>query len=121
MKKYVFTIKDDVCVANGKDVEATELLTKMRFWGEVEDYDQAISAVKAEYQTTVDNLSAQLTAIKDQELTDDEMRMVMAYRENKASVVAQHIVETERYKTELVGCKTEFENKLSKLKAVLGD
>ena len=121
MKKYVFTIRDDVCTANGKDVEATELLAKMKLWGEVEDYDRAIAAVKAEYQATVDNLTTQITAIKEQELTVDEMRMVVAYRENKAEVVSRYIAEAESYKNELAGIKTEFERKISTLKAVLGD
>ena len=85
MKKYVFTIKDDVCIANGKDIEATELLAKMRLWGDVEDYDRAISAVKAEYQSTVDNLTTQLQAIKEQELTDDEILFLNFYRERKVA------------------------------------
>lgn len=121
MKKYVFTIKDDVCVANGKDVEATELLAKMTLWGEVEDYDKAVSSVKAEYQATVDNLTTQVASIKEQELTDDELDMVIAYRKNKAKVVAVHIDEAEAYKTELTSIKGEFERKISTLKAVLGD
>lgn len=121
MKKYVFTIKEDVCVANGKDIEATELLAKMRLWGDVENYDSAISAVKAEYQASVDNLTTQLASIKDQELTDDELDMVLAYRKNKAKVVAVHIDEAEAYKTELASIKGEFERKISTLKAVLGD
>lgn len=121
MRKYVFTIKDDVCVANGKDVEATELLTKMRLWGDVEDYDVSVSAVKAEYQATVDNLTTQLTAIKEQELTNDEMAMIEAYRKIKALVVAGYIDEAEAYKTELLAVRGEMERKISTLKAVLGD
>lgn len=80
MKKFVFTIKDDVCAANGKDVEATELLAKMKLWGTIEDYEQAVSVVRAEYQATIDNLTAQLNAIKDQELTNDEIVLLNAYR-----------------------------------------
>ena len=85
MKKYVFTIKDDVCLANGKDVEATELLAKMKLWGDIEDYDRAIAMMKAEYQSAVDNLVAQLTAIKEQELTDDEIIFLNFYRERKTA------------------------------------
>lgn len=121
MRKYVFTIKEDVCIANGKDVEATELLSKMRLWGDVEDYDRAISAVKAEFQDIVDKLSTQLTDIKDQELTVDELRLLLAYRENKSAVVAQYVDEAESYKAELAVIKSEFERKVSMLKAVLGD
>lgn len=123
MKKYVFTIKDDVCIANGKDIEATELLSKMSLWGDVEDYDTAISAVKAEYQATVDNLTTQLTESKEQNpnLTEDESRMLLSYRENKSMVVADYIAEAEAYKSELGLVKSECERKVSMLRAVLGD
>ena len=33
MKKVVFTIKDDVCAANNRDVNATNLLEKMKLRG----------------------------------------------------------------------------------------
>jgi hypothetical protein len=80
MKKYVFTIKDDVCAANGKDVEATALLEKMRLWGDVEEYDAVVASVRAEYQVVVDNLTAQINAIKEQELTADEITLLTTYR-----------------------------------------
>lgn len=121
MKKYVFTIKDDVCIANGKDVEATELREKMKLWGDVEDYDRAIASVKAEYQAIIDSLNAQLNAIRDQDLSVDEMRMVEAYRANRADVVSEYIAEADKYKTELAGLKNEFETKTAKLKAILSD
>lgn len=88
MKKVVLTIKDDVCAKNGKDVNATELLTVMSHYGTVESYDPVVAKDKAEYQATIDNLTAQLNAIKEQELTVDEIKMVKAYRENKSAVVA---------------------------------
>ena len=107
MKKYVFTIRDDVCLANGKDVEATELLAKMKLWGEVEDYDRSVSAVKAEYQATVDNLTAQLSAIKYQELTEDEIDLVLAYRANKAKISAGFLNRIGELEGELVDIKNE--------------
>ena len=123
MKKYVFTIKDDVCIANGKDVEATELLSKMRLWGEVEDYDTAISAVKAEYQATVDNLATQLTEkeAQDLHLTKEEIRLNELFRELVAIIVARYVDEAESYKSELADMKNDFERKVAMLKAVLGD
>lgn len=123
MRKYVFTIKDDVCVANGKDIEATELLAKMRLWGDVEDYDRVISAVKAEFQEIVDNLTTQVTEMQDQDLnlTDDEIRLNELFRELKSIIVARYIDEAEAYKSELAVIKSEFERKISTLKAVLGD
>ena len=121
MKKYVFTIKDDVCTANGKDIEATELREKMKLWGDVEEYDKAIAPVVAEYQYIIDNLTAQLQAIKDQELTPDEMRMVEAYRANKTAVVNEFIAEADRYKSELKAIRSEYEQKTAQLKAILDD
>jgi hypothetical protein len=122
MKKYVFTMKEDTCEAYNKTPEMqVEIIKKLNEYGTVEDYDKVIAPVQAEYQGVVDNLTAQITAIKEQELTADEIRVVKAYRENKAAVVAQYIAEAEKYKTELEGFKTEFELKISKLKAVLGD
>lgn len=84
MKKYVFTIKDDVCAANGKDIEATELLQKMKLWGDVEPYEKALAPVCNEYDGIIHNLNTQLTAIKAQELTPDEIVLLNTYRDCKA-------------------------------------
>lgn len=83
MKKYVFTIKDDVCAANGKDTEATELIEKMKLWGTVEDYDKAVASVCAEYQGTIDNLKKQLGA-SVVATEEDEILFLNFYRERKA-------------------------------------
>ena len=107
MKKYVFTVKDDVCTANGKDVEATELLAKMKLWGEVVDYDRAIAVVKAEYQTTVDNLTAQLSAINEQKLTEDELQIVLAYRDCKTAISNKFTNRIDELEGELVSIKNE--------------
>ena len=119
MKKYVFTIKDDVCVANGKDVDAIELLAKMRLWGEVEDYDQAISAVKAEYQASVDSLATQLTAIKDQELTEDELRLVLSYRACKTAITEVYKNRINELEVQLEDIKNEEQTRLDKIMAIL--
>lgn len=121
MKKVVLTIKDDVCARNGKDVNATELLTVMSHYGTVEDFETATAKEKAEYQATIDNLSSQLNAIKEQELTADEIKMVESYRENKSSVVSAYVAEAEQYKIQLEAVKTEHEQRVAKLKAILGD
>lgn len=88
MKKVVLTIKEDVCVKNNKDVNATELLNVMAHYGTVETYEAATAKDKAEFQATIDSLNKQLNDIKEQELTVDEIKMVKAYRENKSAVVA---------------------------------
>ena len=119
MKKYVFTIKDDVCAANGKDIEATELISKMRLWGEVVDYDSAVAAVKTEYQKTVDNLTAQLAAIKDRELTDDELKLVLSYRACKTAISEGYKSRINTLEVQLAEIKTEEQSRLEKIMAIL--
>jgi hypothetical protein len=121
MRKYVFTIKDDVCAANGKDIQATELLKVMTHYGSVEDYEKDISTTKAEYQGTIDALTLQLTAIKDQELTDDEIRMVKAFRDCKNAVVSKYVAIAEEYAKQLEAVKQEAEQRTAKIKAILGE
>lgn len=88
MKKVVLTIKDEICAKNGKDPNATDLLNVMSHYGTVEAFESAFAREKAEYQTTIDGLNSQLNAIKEQELTADELHMVKAYRQNKNDVIA---------------------------------
>ena len=121
MKKVVLTIKEDVCERNGKDVNATELLSVMAHYGTVEDFETATAKEKAEYQATIDSLSNQLNMIKEQELTVDEIKIVKAYRENKAYVVSAYEAEAEQYKNQLQAVKNEHEQRVAKLKAILGD
>lgn len=88
MKKYVLTIDEATCSKNNKDVNAKELLNVMGHYGTVENYETVEARVVAEHQKVNAELHAQLNAIKDQELTVDEIKMVKAYRENKSAVVA---------------------------------
>ena len=119
MKKYVFTIKDDVCAANGKDVEATELLQKMKLWGDVEDYEKAIAAVRAEYQVTIDNLKAQNDAIKDQELTDDEIALLNSYRACKKATGDAYQARINALEKHIEDNAKDFQAKLTKAIEVL--
>lgn len=120
MKKVVFTVREDVCQQNGKDVNATELLEKMTHYGTVEDYGRAIEAVKAEYQTSIDNLTKQIDLIKEQELTQDEIRMVNSYRQCKENVVSVHQAKEKEYERQLQAIKSENEQRVQKLKEILG-
>lgn len=119
MKKYVFTIKDDVCAANDKDIEATELLAKMRLWGDVEDYDKVIAPLKAEYQGIVDNLTAQLTAIKAQELTDDEIVLLNAYRGCKGKTSEAFLQRITALEDQLAAISAENQKRLAQIAAIL--
>lgn len=121
MKKYVFTIKDDVCAANGKPVEATELLEKMKLWGDVEDYDHVVASVRAEYQAVVDNLTAQLSAIKSQELTDDEIALLNAYRACKKATGDAYQARIDVLETKIAEAVEAAEKKAAQLRAILDE
>lgn len=101
MVKYAFTVKEDVCEKNGKDASAKELLLAMSHYGEVESFETSVAKVKLEYQATIDNLSTQLASIKEQELTEDELNMVRAYRSAKNSIVAKYVAENDGLKESL--------------------
>ena len=83
--KYLLTVMPDVCVANGKDPAATELLNKMRTYGEVIPFEKAEEKIRAEYQGVIDNLTRQYQAIAAQELTQDEIIFLNTYRECKSA------------------------------------
>ena len=86
MAKFVLNVKPEVCTANGKDPAATELLKKMELYGEVTPFDTAVAADRAEDKATIENLTAQVFAIKDQELTADEIKLLNFYRVLKAEL-----------------------------------
>lgn len=84
MTNVALKVKEDVCLANGKDPAATELIEKMKLWGEVTTLESEIAKVKAEYQAVIDNLTKQIKAIQAQELTPDEIVLLNSYRDCKA-------------------------------------
>ena len=120
MKKYVFTVKDDVCIANDKDVNATRILEVMATYGAVEDYDTHIAQLKAEYQATLDNVVAQNEAIKQQNLTDEEIALVNEYRKLRAKAVQAYIDENGRLTSQLEEIKAEYENRISLISEIIG-
>lgn len=121
MKKYVFTVKDDVCAANNKPLDASELLVVMQKYGVVEDYEKVVAGVSNEYQSSIDGLTRQLTAIKEQELTDDEIVIVKAYRAQKANVTnALHAQISER-DNQLRDIKSKHEQMSARIVALLGE
>ena len=101
MKAYVFTMMDDVCTLNNKTEEQKkEVLKVLSHYGKVENYDDVVAVERAKYQSVIDNQTKQIEAIKEQELTADEMSMVRAYRSAVSGVVAKHeAVEAECKKT----------------------
>ena len=119
MKKYVFTVKDDVCLANGKDVNATQVLAVMKTYGAVEDYDADIAKIKAEYQEALDNVVAQNEAIKHQNLSDEEIAIVNEYRKQRAKAVQVYIEENANLNKTLEEVKIEHEKTIELISNVI--
>lgn len=119
MKKYVFTVKDDVCLANGKDVNATQVLEVMKTYGAVEDYDTVIAKIKAEYQEALDNVVAQNEAIKHQNLSDEEIAIVNEYRKQRAKAVQVYIEENANLSKTLEEVKVEHEKTIEMISNVI--
>lgn len=84
--KYLFTVDPSVCLNHGKDPAATELLEKMKPYGEVVPFEKVEAAIRAESQSTIDGLTKQLLAIQNQELTADEIKFLTFYRSLKAEL-----------------------------------
>lgn len=89
MKKLVLTVRDDVCQANNKDPNATNLIVAMQAYGDVTPYEKEVEAVKAEYQGVIDNVTAEYNAIKDQRLTEDEIELIKCLRGIKDALLVQ--------------------------------
>jgi hypothetical protein len=119
MKKLVFTIKDDVCLANGKDVNATQLIEVAKKYGTVEDFDTVVAAVRAEYQATLDNVVAQNEAIKQQNLSDEEIAMVNTYREQRAKAVKVYEDKVVELEGTLENVKVEHERTIELISNVI--
>lgn len=119
MKKYVFTVKDEVCTANGKDVNATKLLEVMRTYGVIEDYDKHVATIKAEYQAALDSVVAQNEAIKEQNLSAEEIELVNEYRKLRAKATQSYINENSALKKQLSDIRAENETRISKIAAIL--
>jgi hypothetical protein len=121
MARFVLTIKEDVCKANGKDVKAVELLKVMAHYGTVETFETVVASEIAPLQQTIDNLVRQIEAIDEKNVTDVEMGILKAFRLAVDGIVAQHVaVENECRKTieTLQGTLTQFKNKII---AVVGE
>ena len=118
--KYIFSIKKDICTANDKDVNATKLLEIMRTYGTVEDYNAHVATLRAEDKETIDNLVAQNEAIKEQNLSADEVELLNKYRVLKAAAVQKVVVENGTLKKQLEDIKSENETRNGKIAELLG-
>lgn len=120
MKKFVFTIDEATCNTNGKDANASELLLVMEKYGSVESYDSVIATMKNEYQRIIDNVTVQYNAIKEQKLTPDEVEMLRAYRNGKATATKVYIDENNALRNELNNVKENQQKVVDNIKALLG-
>ena len=120
MQKYVFTVMDDVCQANGKDVNATELLSKLRLYGKVEKYEEVVARNNKEYEDVIASLNAAYDAIAAQNLTSDEIAMVNTYRANKEEISKSYVAENNVLKNELASIKAKQENILRQIQTIIG-
>lgn len=120
--KYVLTILEDVCNANGKTSEmANKLLETASHYGKLQHYADALKENNAEFQATIDNLNAQLKAIQDQRLTADEISLVSAYRQIVAKKIGEKDKEINELRAELTDVKTACELKIKRVQEVLGE
>lgn len=117
LKKYVVTVRGNVCDANGK--EAVSFPEKAKLYGDVEDYDVNMTAVKAAYNNEYNELKARYDAIKNQNLTADEITFLNLYRKLKAETAAVHIAEKEALAKQLADVKAEQEGRIAKIAAIL--
>jgi hypothetical protein len=85
MKQYAITFMEDVATANGRNSDPTDFIAEAKLRGKVEDFNEAVNGIRAEYQKTIDNLTIQLNAIKAQELTPDEIVLLNTYRDCKSA------------------------------------
>lgn len=118
-KKFVFTIQEDICLKNDKPVDAVELLKVMSSYGTVVTYDEAIASVKAEDQKIIDGLTAQLTAIKDLNLTNDEICLVNAYRVCTAEKERKLKAENEVLENKLTATQELFSTTMSQIQDIV--
>ena len=119
VKKYVLTVMPDVAVGNGKDPAATELLEKMALYGKVTPLDSEVAALRAEYQTSFDNLMKQFLAIKDQALTEDEILWLNFIRERKAANGKVYETRIATLETKIAEAIETAEKKAAQLRAIL--
>jgi uncharacterized protein YfbU (UPF0304 family) len=122
MKKIIVTIKDDVCMRNGKTAaQQAELLNVLTHYGSVEDYSRHVAVLEAGWQKSLDEMTHQYNAIADQKLTADEYAMVKAYRESKAEVVAEYTVKVDELTETLRTVKEKQEQTKALILAQLGE
>ena len=120
MKKVVLTIKDDICVKNGKDPNATDLLNVMSHYGTVEAFESAFAREKAEYETTINSLTSQIKAIEEKGLTADEFKLIKCLREIETAITAEKDAQIKQRDIIFAELKAQYDQTVEKIKAIIG-
>lgn len=109
MVKYVLVIKEDVCLANGKDEAAiNKLLEVAHKFGDVLKYEDCVAVEVNELQKINGNLKTQIEGLKQVELTDDDKCMLNAYRDCKAASNREYMAEIDRKQSMLDKVNDKF-------------
>lgn len=120
MKKYLFHVLEDVCIENNKDPSAvTKLLEVMSHYGYVDDYDNVVSAVCADHQKTIDNLTAQIKKYESLNLTQDEICLLNAYRLCKTDVEKVHTEKEVALSNQLIASQEVLQNMVTQIQGVI--
>ena len=119
MKEILFTVRDDICAQTGRDPNAIELIEAMKNYGTVEEFSSVENRVRQEYQKALDNLTAQYNAVKDQELSDSELKLIRTLRECKKVDEKTYTEKIAELENQLISIKQENEQRASRIKEIL--
>ena len=82
MTKYVFTVREDIMLANSKDSDKlSKLLYLMREYGLVEDYETVLKNAMAEKDDELMNLKQRYETVALRDVSDDEAEIVNKVRD----------------------------------------
>lgn len=122
MEKIVITFKEDVMAQNQKSVPQKEELVKLLYkYGSVEDYEGAVSKLKAEYQATIDNLNTQYKAIADQNLSANEIKLVKLLRDILVLEGKDYLERIALLEKTLTDVRIENQNRAKQIIAMFGE
>lgn len=94
MRKYVFTVREDIMLKESKSEEMlAKLIGKMNEYGTVEEYDTVINRVSAEKDDELINLKAAYDNAKLRDVTDEEAEVI-----NKIRDIADKLANTYKVK-----------------------
>ena len=122
MEKIVVTFKEDIMAQHQKSAnQKKELIDLLHKYGSVEDYEGSVTKIKAEYQSTIDNLNAQYKAIADQNLTANEIRLVKLLREVLVAEGKDYLERIDLLEKTLNDVRNENQNRAKQIIEMLGE